>query len=110
MNLDQPPEAVTGPAIDFSICVCGRCGNSHHPGERLAEAFEPSVVPNVPLAIARGLQSAAAMVGNAAIVNDFEGMVGEVVDEFFPIDAGGMLHSRARKRFGEKIQKLLTTQ
>ncbi len=115
MNLDQPPEAgdvphpPLGPPIDFNICVCQRCGNSHHPGCR-SEAFEPSTAPDVELAIARQLQAAAALVGGPAVEKFFRGVVEKISAHRWPVDAGGFIRKQCGDDAAEIIEKLLTQQ
>ncbi len=81
MNLDQPPER---PATEAS--------------------------PDIQRAIAKALQSAAALIGNDRVVDFFKGFVSDIVGKRFPIDAGFVVNHRCQDDAAAVIQKLLTTQ
>lgn len=72
------------------------------------EAFEPSVVPDVGLAIARQLQAAAALVGKERVVQFFRNATKQIVNHRWPIDAGGIVNGKCQDDMAELIKQLLS--
>ncbi len=64
--------------------------------------------PNIQLAIAKALQSAAAFTSNDQVVDFFKALVADIVGKRLPIDAGGIVNGRCQDDAAAVIQKLLT--
>ncbi len=81
-------------------------------GADVSEQNDPTqppeaAAPDIRGAISHSLQAAAALVGNSHVVEFFEGMVGRIVEDRFPIDAGGLIQAKCRRDVADAISKLL---
>lgn len=63
--------------------------------------------PDLELAIARALQSAAAIVSRAKVQEFFRHFVGKIVASRFPLDAGGLIRAKCENDAAELISQLL---
>lgn len=63
--------------------------------------------PDLRRAIAKALQSAAALVGEDHVVSWFGEKVGEIVSTRWPIDAGGLVAGKCKGDMAQIINQLL---
>jgi hypothetical protein len=63
--------------------------------------------PNIRAAIGHALLTAADLIGKEPVVEFFRGLVGDIISNHFPIDAGGLINAKCRDDAAIEINKLL---
>jgi hypothetical protein len=68
---------------------------------------QPQAAPDIHRAIAKALQSAAALVSDEQVIDFFRGMVGRIVAHRWPIDAGNIVNNKCQDEVAGIILALL---